>query len=96
MAQRPYNRGDKVEVKMREGEYAGGTYGGVIMAVWNHWYEPVPPRILVEYKQFDLVEVWHKRGWWPAVIISTTPQNQFLMGLAVIISTTPMWHYYKL
>ncbi|KAI3790990.1 hypothetical protein L2E82_04483 [Cichorium intybus] len=107
MAQRPYNRGDKVEVKMREGEYAGGTYGGVVMAVWNHWYEvkmttlkdsdgdgpltihtsypylqPVPPKILVEYKQFDLVEVWHKRGWWPAVIIRTTPHDQFLVGLA--------------
>ncbi|KAI3510705.1 hypothetical protein L1887_17838 [Cichorium endivia] len=102
MAQRPYNRYDKVEVKMQEGEYAGGVYGGVATEVWNHRYEvkmttllggetggpmtvhtsypflqPVPPNILVKYKQFDLVEVWHRRGWWPVAISHTTAHNQY-------------------
>lgn len=39
MARRPFNRDDKVEVKMQEGEFAGGVYGGVITGVWNHRYE---------------------------------------------------------
>ncbi|KAI3779272.1 hypothetical protein L2E82_08917 [Cichorium intybus] len=107
MARRPYNRFDKVEVRMQEGDYSGGIYGGVVTRVWNHQYEvrmttlnggdgggpltvhtsypflqPVPPRIMVEYKQFDLVEVWHRRGCWPAVITRATPHNQFHKGLA--------------
>lgn len=101
-ARRPFNRDEKVEVKMQEGEFAGGVYGGVIEGVWSHMYEvkmttltdgmtggpltvhvgfpflqPVPPKVMVEYKQFDLVEVWYRRGWWPAAIARSTSFNQF-------------------
>lgn len=101
-ARRPFNRDEKVEVKMQEGEFAGGVYGGVIEGVWSHMYEvkmttltdgmtggpltvhvgfpflqPVPPKVMVEYKQFDLVEVWYRRGWWPAAIARSTAFNQF-------------------
>ncbi|KAI3780093.1 hypothetical protein L2E82_09980 [Cichorium intybus] len=107
MTQRLYNRYDKVEVKMQEGEFAGGTYGGVVTEVWNHRYEvrlttltdgetggpltvhvgypyfqPVPPKILVEYKQFDVVDVWYRKGWWPAAISRTTAHDQYHVLLA--------------
>ncbi|KAI3494530.1 hypothetical protein L1887_40726 [Cichorium endivia] len=80
-ARRPFNRDEKVEVKMQDGEFAGAMYRGVIKGVWNHRYEvkmttltdgatggplnvhvefpflqPVPPNVLVEFKQFDFVE----------------------------------------
>ncbi|KAI3503850.1 hypothetical protein L1887_32305 [Cichorium endivia] len=36
---RPFNRDEKVEVRMQDGEFAGAVYGGVIKSVWNHRYE---------------------------------------------------------
>ncbi|KAI3700356.1 hypothetical protein L2E82_44982 [Cichorium intybus] len=107
MAERPFNRWDKVEVKLSEGEFAGGIYGGVIIRVWSQRYvvrlttltdgetgrplvvhvgfatlQPVPPKVLVEFKQFDLVEVWYRRGWWPTAIARMTAHNQFHVILA--------------
>ncbi|KAI3700058.1 hypothetical protein L2E82_44673 [Cichorium intybus] len=60
-----------------------GENGGPLTVHTSYPYlQPVPPKILVEYKQFDLVEVWHRRGWWPAVITRTTPHSQYHVGLA--------------
>ncbi|KAI3767015.1 hypothetical protein L2E82_17096 [Cichorium intybus] len=108
MAESPFKCWDKVEVKMLdEGEFQGGTYGGVIMGIWLHRYEiklttltdsatgrpmrvscgwgalqPVPPRVLVEYKPFDMVEVWYKRGWWPVTVLKVTDQKQCIVKIS--------------
>lgn len=55
----------------------GGTGGPMKVHVGFPFLQPVPPKILVEFKQFDLVEVWYRRGWWSAAISRTTAYNQF-------------------
>ncbi|KAI3510083.1 hypothetical protein L1887_25610 [Cichorium endivia] len=39
MAQPSFNRWNKVEIKLHEGEFVGGIYSGMIVGVWNHRYE---------------------------------------------------------
>ncbi|KAI3740700.1 hypothetical protein L2E82_31171 [Cichorium intybus] len=108
MAESPFKRWDKVEVKMlEEGEFQGGTYGGIIEGIWLHRYEimlttlndsvtvrpmkvscgwgvlqPVPPRVLVDFKPFDMVEVWYKRGWWPVTVLRVTNQKQYVVKIS--------------
>ncbi|KAI3496679.1 hypothetical protein L1887_39050 [Cichorium endivia] len=55
----------------------GSTGGPLHVHVDFAYLQPVPPRVLVEFKQYDFVEVWYRRGWWPAVISRKTPFNQF-------------------
>ncbi|KAI3510718.1 hypothetical protein L1887_17851 [Cichorium endivia] len=55
----------------------GSTGGPLNVHVDFAYLQPVPPKLLVEFKQYDFVEVWYRRGWWPAAISRKTPFNQF-------------------
>ncbi|KAI3503856.1 hypothetical protein L1887_32311 [Cichorium endivia] len=66
----------RYEVKMTT--LTDGASGGPLnVHVEFSYLQPVPPKVLVEFKQFDFVEVWYRRGWWPAAIVRKTPFNQF-------------------
>ncbi|KAI3503836.1 hypothetical protein L1887_32290 [Cichorium endivia] len=55
----------------------GSTGGPLNVHVDFAYLQPVPPKVLVEFKQYDFMEVWYRRGWWPAAISRKTPFNQF-------------------
>ncbi|KAI3510713.1 hypothetical protein L1887_17846 [Cichorium endivia] len=55
----------------------GSTGGPLNVHVDFAYLQPVPPKLLVEFKQYDFMEVWYRRGWWPAAISRKTPFNQF-------------------